>query len=452
MNNGPSRSRKVAFCPWTADANEGALGNNTSARATSLQSSGLAGRVVGGGDLTTLSDIDYFKFSTQPTLGLTSVTVTLQAAGLSLVTPRVTVYNSAGQIVAQGVSTNPLNNDVSLNFTNAFFGGTYTVKVEGANDDVFGIGIYQLTVDTLNLTVPVVSSLLSPVTDGFLNDTLSNATDLTQLTTTNTDQRFDATYRGVIESRSDQDIYKIKAPASANPNQLSLNVMVWGTGSNSVDPRVRVYDAAGNPVRYRVLANDVGLFSVEASSVVPEAIYYVSVAARNPNGANATGGYFLGVDFNEFEKTAYAGLGSGSVAPTVGQTATFRVANAGVFQFALAASGATAGSGVSMVLVDASGKVVLTLEATANQPLVTNTKYLAAGNYTIRYVSRGTTSTPVLYNLYLLKLSDDVGPYSTKTTQPSSGSTSSGTPSSGETGYSYDSSSAPKPAGEPYYF
>lgn len=436
------------------DANEGALGNDTSASATSLQSSGLTGRVVGSGDLTTLTDVDYFKFSTLPTLGLTSVTVKLQAAGLSLVTPRVTVYNSAGQIVAHGVSTNPLSNDVSLKFTNAPLGGTYRVKVEGANDDVFGIGAYHLTVDTQNLTVPipVVSSLFAPIADGFLNDTLANATDLTKLTTTNTDQRFDATYRGMIESRTDQDVYKVKAPTSTNPNQLSLNVMVWGTGSNSVDPRVRVFDAAGNPVRYRVLANDVGLFSVEVSSVVPGAIYYISVAARNPNGTNATGGYFLGADFNEFEKTVYAGLGSGSLDPIVGQTAAFRVEKAGVFQFALAASGATPDSGVRMVLLDASGKVIFTLDATANQPLVTNTKYLAAGNYTIRYISRGTTSTPVFYDLFLLKLSDDVGTYSTKTTRPSSGSTSSGSSTSDGSGYSYDSSSAPKPAGQPYYF
>jgi hypothetical protein len=435
------------------DANEGVWGNNTPARATSLRPSGLSGRVVGGGDLTTLSDVDFYTFSTLPTLGLTSVTVKLQAAGLSLVTPRVTVYNSAGKIVAQGVSTNPLNNDVSLKFTNAFFGGTYTVKVEGANDDVFGIGQYHLTVDTLNLTVPipVVSSLLSPIADGFLNDTLANATNLTKLTSSQTDQRFDATYRGMIESRVDQDVYKIKAPASGNPDQLSLNVIVWATGSNSVDPRVRVYDAAGNPVRYRVLANDSGLFSIEVSAVVPDSIYYVSVAARNPNGANATGGYFLGADFNEFEKTTFTGLGSGSVAPTSGQTATFQVTSAGVFQFALAATGVTAGSGVQMILQDASGRVVFTLDATANQPLVTNTKYLAAGTYTIRYFSRNTTSAPVFFDLFLLKLSDDVGPYSTKTTRPSSGTSGSGT-TTGGTGYSYDSSSSPRPAGQPYYF
>jgi len=166
----------------TPDAFDAAGGNDTAARASALKASGLAGRLVADGDLTTTADVDVYKFSTLPTLGLTSVTVRLQAAGLSLVTPRVTVYDAAGRVVASAVTTDPLNNDLSLRFKNSLFGGAYTVKVEGATDDVFGIGAYRLTVDTINLDLvplPVVSALLTPILDGGLNDTLAAATDLT---------------------------------------------------------------------------------------------------------------------------------------------------------------------------------------------------------------------------------------------------------------------------------
>ncbi len=429
----------------TPDANEGAVGNDTPARATAMQATGLFGRVVADGDLTTVADVDDFKFSTLPTLGLTSVTVRFQADGLSLVTPRITVYNAAGQVVAQGASSDPLNNDVTLKFPNATFGGTYTVKVEGLTDDVFGIGSYHLTVDTINLTtpIPLLNALLAPVADGHLNDTLSAATDLTAAP--KGDARFDATYRGVIEDRTDTDDYKIKAPPGTAP--VDLNVMVWGTDAAPLAPRVRVFDAGGNPVAYRLLANEGGLYSVEVDNVTAGATYYVQVAARNPSGSAATGGYFLGADFNQGHRTNYDGLGSGTVRSTAGATGNLVVTDPGVFAFALAATGGATGDGVTMQVLDASGRVVRTIDAISNQAAGTTTLYLAAGTYTVRYVYRGTSTSTVQYDLFFLRLSEDVGPYATKTgSKPDSGSPSP------NGGYTYDSASSAPPPGEYYYF
>ncbi|HEY2784247.1 MAG TPA: matrixin family metalloprotease [Fimbriiglobus sp.] len=436
----------------TPDANEGALGNDTAARATALKASGLVGRVVGDGDLTTTTDVDYYKFSTLPTLGLTSITLHLQAQGLSLLTPRVTVYNSAGQIVAQAQSTDPLNNDVALKFTNALFGGNFTVKVEGATDDVFGIGAYHLTVDTLNLTtpLPLLNSLLAPVTDGHLNDLLSTATDLTALAP-KADNRFDATYRGVIEDRRDTDAYKVRAPAGGS-GPIQLNVMVWGTDASPLAPRVKVNDSAGKPVAFRVLANEGGLFSVEVDGVLPGATYYISVSARDPKGDNATGSYFLGADFNTFDPTTFDGLTSGTIDSSASQTDSLHVSDASVFQFALAASSARAGDEIRMILEDNAGRVVFSLDATAGQPLVTTAAYLAAGNYTVRYSYIGSSPTPaVRYDLYLIRLSDDIGPYATQTTKPG-GRVMPPTTSGGGNGYSYNGSSSANPNGQVYYF
>jgi hypothetical protein len=435
----------------TPDANDAAGGNDTPAKATPLTPTGLFGRVTGDGDLSTLSDVDYYKFSTLSTLGLTSVTVKLQAAGLSLVTPRVTVFDSAGRVVAQGASADPLNNDVSLKFQNGFLGGTYTVKVEGLNDDVFGIGSYHLTVDTLNLTtpIPLLNTLLAPVADGHLNDTLSAATNLSSLTTPKTDARFDATFRGVIEDRQDTDDYKIKAPPAGSAAPTNVNVMVWGTDANPLSPRVRVYDASGAPVAFRVLGNDHGLFSVEVDNVTPGSTYYISVAAQTPNGVNATGNYFLGVDFNQFAQTTFDGVGAGTVDSTTTQTDSLKITDPGVLEFALAAAGSTAGDGVTMTVRDDLGRMILTLAATANQPLVTGTAYLAAGNYEVTYSYHGSATAPVQYKLFLLRLSEDVGPYASKTGKPSTDSGGNSTTDS--TGYSYDSSSSPPPA-QVYYF
>lgn len=413
----------------TPDAFDAAGGNETAARASAMKSSGLVGRVVADGDLTTLNDVDFYKFTTLPTLGLTSVAVRFQAAGLSLVTPRVTVYDAAGRVVASGVSTDPRNNDLTLRFKNSLLGGTYYAKVEGAADDVFGIGAYRLTVDTVNLDavpLPLLSSLLSPVLDLGLNDTLSTATDLSALLAPPTDARFDATYRGVIEGRSDVDNYKLRAPAGTG--LVSLNVLVWGTGSAPLNPRVRVYDAAGAPVAYRVLANDAGVFSVVVDAAAPGATYYVSVAARTPGAANSTGAYFLGADFNHFEQPVPTAVAAGTVDAGATRTETLTVGTGRVFQFGLSADALGGAAGVvTMTVLDAAGKVVFTLEATAGQPLVTTVRYLGPGTYTVRYATRGTTN-PLGFGLYLLELSEDVGPRPTTTTTTRPGSTTTYSP------------------------
>ena len=125
----------------TPDAFEGADGNDTLARPTALPRDGsLASRFTAVGDLTTMADVDYYKFNVPLLVGLTGVAVRLQAAGLSLLVPRVTVYDSAGQVVASALSADPTSNDLSLQFAPPLLGGTYYVKVDRATADVFGIG------------------------------------------------------------------------------------------------------------------------------------------------------------------------------------------------------------------------------------------------------------------------------------------------------------------------
>src|SRR6185437_9873564 len=94
----------------------------------------------------------------------------------------------------------------------------------------------------------------APILDGGTNDSLGQATALSP------DARFDYIYRGSIENSSDVDYYKIRAPISAVPEDL--NVIAWGIDTTPLNPQLHVFDAAGNPVAYQVLANDGGTFSL----------------------------------------------------------------------------------------------------------------------------------------------------------------------------------------------
>jgi hypothetical protein len=252
------------------------------------------------------------------------------------------------------------------------------------------------------------------VLDGHTNDTLASALNLAPKPTT--DQRFDATYRGVIEDATDTDTYRVSTAAFAAGTPVTLDAMVWGTDSTPLNPRVRVFDAAGNPVAFQVLANDAGLFSLQVPNAVAGQSYYVQVAARTPGGANGTGGYFLAADFNRSALVAYAGVDTGTTAAGSSATTAMTIQQAGLFEFALSAgryAAADAGAAVTMTVYDAAGNALFSLTAIAGQPTATTFRYLAAGAYTVRYTT--TAAGPVGYDLYALDLSDPVGPAKTTT-------------------------------------
>ena len=299
------------------DRYDAAGGNNTAGRASVLAPTKLGSlTLVADGDLTTLADVDYYQFTVPPLTSLLGkMTVRLKAEGLSLVLPRVTVNDGSGRVVASAASFDPLNNDVTLRFSPSLLGGTYYVKVEGATNDVFGIGGYQLTVDgvTLNAALSPLTAILEPTLQLRLGDTLTTVVDLLPLVGSQpTDRRFDYTHRAAISDSGDTDTYRLRAPAADGSAPLNLNVMVWGTDADPLDPRVRVTDAGGRPVAFQVLANEAGLMSVQVLGVTPGADYHVQVSARD-GGANATGSYFFGADFNQYAPTEYDGVAGGTL-------------------------------------------------------------------------------------------------------------------------------------------
>ena len=429
------------------DRYDAAGGNDTAAQAAAVPGTGLGSqRLWTDGDLTTAADVDYYKFSVPAFVGATGITVRLKAEGLSLLLPRVTVTNASGQVVASASSLDPQNNDLTLQFTPSLFGGTYYVKVDGATDDVFGIGGYELTVDgpTTNAALSPLTSVLTPLLDLHLNDTLAAATHLLPVWGNNPpDRRFDFTYRGVIEDGTDTDYYRVHAPAASGSDPLNMNVLVWGLDANPLDPRVRVYDADGQPVAFQVLANDAGLMSVQVLGVTPGADYYVQVSAR-AGAANGTGGVLPRRRLQPVRPDHLRRGGRRHPRPrgSGGHRQSCSVSG-GVFQFALSADLLGAGGGaVTMTVTDSSGNVVLSLTSTAGQPPVTAVRYLAGGNYTVRYDYQsptGTIAAPIRYGLFLLRLSDPVGPYATDTSGDHD--TSGGSGGSSDDGYTYTGSS-----------
>jgi hypothetical protein len=429
--------------------------NNARSRADALPRVPGRGQLLATADLTTQTDVDFYKFNA-PLLTpfLSSVVVRLKASGISLLTASVTVYDSFGRVVGSSASTDPLDNDLTVQFRPGLLGGTYYVKVDGAGQGAFDVGGYKLAVDFLSLggLLAPITSTLGAVLDGHTDDVLASALGLSAPSTT--DSRFDAIYRGVIEDSSDVDNYRVRTGKFAAGTSVTLNAIVWGLDGDTLNPRLRVFDEAGNSVAFQVLANDAGVFSLQVPNAVAGRDYFVQVAARTPGGASDTGRYFVAADFNRIEPLEFAGVARGTVNPGQAENGSLEIANAGVFHFALAPT--TSSGAVKMTVYDDSGNLVFTLTADAGSPAVTATRYLAAGNYSVQYTNASASPlSPAGYDLYLLQLSEGVGPYATTTSSPQPGwsvpSSPSGSTSSGSN-YTYSGSSGPRPTYYGYTF
>lgn len=395
----------------TPDVYDRLIDNNTPARATPILATGLLGlRLTADGDLTTLGDVDYYRLVT-PILGIGAFSVKVKTEGKSLLLPKVAVLDNSGRAVAADLSTDPLNNDVTVTVRNPRLGQSYVVMVDNATNDAFGIGSYQLIVDHLLFGgSPPADPVTPPVRDFHLNDALLLATPLLPAA-----GGFDFLTKATIEDGWDVDSYLVPS-LNLGGGDVNLNVLVWGE-VGGLTPKVKVFDLLHRPVPYQVLANDAGLTSIVVEDVAPLGVYYVQVSGRTA-GANGTGAYTLAADFNTLPATTLSGAAAGRVAADWGSTGGLTVNAGGAYHFALAASEGT--GSVGLQVKNAAGNTVLAFSSAANQPMTTRTTYLAAGQYTISYTYSGGSSAPLRYDLYLEQMTDEVGPRGTSTTKGTS--------------------------------
>jgi hypothetical protein len=128
-----------------------------------------------------------------------------------------------------------------------------------------------------------------------------------------------------------------------------------------------------------------------------------------------------------------------------------------VYEFALAADMLQPGNGQAggpvMTVTDGSGQMVLTLSVNAGQPAVTAARYLASRQYTVTYQYQSVSGSPagaIEYSLFLLGVTDGVGPYAPDSTSGTGNPSGSSTTPSG--GYTYTGSSTIRPSGNNNYF
>lgn len=446
------------------DGYEGAYGNGGFSTASTLQLLALEGGITAANaeaDLISTSDKDYYKFNVPLNVG--SLTVRVQTLGHSPLAPRVTVYNSSKKEIKTVASTTPNGGNVEIRLPSLSLLSTYYVKVESARTDVFGVGGYKLSVDSLpgvtglvSTTGGVVSDVLSLLNvDLHTNDSFLTSSLLGGLLETTTSSRFDQAYKASIHDSWDVDYYKITAPtAAAGTTSSVMTVMAWGLNVGGLEPRVTVFNGSQQKVAAEVLVNENGSYTVQVPNAGSKATYYIKVEAQAPTSSRGTGNYFLGIDFGAKAVTQDEFAAGTLTSAAKEMTFALTTQQAQLHHFVLSADTgkSTVQAAVRMTIYDCNGKVVATRVANAGDAVSFDVA-LPPGEFYVRFAAGTKDKTKTLPNLSFklegLVASDPIGPTPTDPTcEPSS---SPSPPQEPEPTYAPSSYEYPSdPYGDPY--
>jgi hypothetical protein len=439
-----------------ADASGSATGHGSFATATpvalGLQANGAVAAVVNG-DLTSQSDQDVYSFTAPQ---ITSWTITLQTSGVSFLESKLAVYDARGNLLSATVSSNPLSGDLQITLNGLAAQKTYYIVVQSNSADVFGMGAYNLNVQTLPLVNTVTTGLFgtlqsttSTLTNSLVhtNSSFSTATNLPQQYA-QVDAHLDYAHQATLSFSGENDFYKVKAPQSPTGQPEVMTVLLWGQGSQGLLPTAQVFDVNDNAASSQILVNDNGMLVLQILNAAPGATYCVEVSAAQPSGAHNVGNYFLGVDFG-LQATTLNTLTQGTLSASQPQAqGTLQINNSRLFHFVL-----SAGSGnacVTMTITDSSGNVVMTLASASGQTTSADA-FLDLGTYTVTVSATASGSTPpsVDYAVFLSTSDDQIGPRAADTTgapggasSPTSGSGSGSTSTAGSSSGSGTTSSS----------
>lgn len=436
------RAIRALYGVRSLDANEGSNGNDTFDRATQLHVPGGQGSddgatpVVAYGDLTTLSDVDFF--AVRPSSNYHGpMTFHLLTAGVSLLAPQVTVYDTNHTVLGQTESTRAGGDELTVHLDHVDPNGTYFIKVEGAVGDVFGRGRYGLAVTfDANLLPSITAQRIDAVLRGpyetlqdndidklFRNppatyfnddqhtdDTLKRA--LTLLTTTGYAPNTHYEYLASLRDATDIDSYRIRSPNVAQNVPNVMTVTLRAADVNGVDSQVSVFDSQFQPVALEVLVNGNHTYTVQIPQAQSGADYLLQVVAAR--ASNTVGNYRLSVDFGHVPAGMQTFLSS-SLSRSQNQEAhALYVAQTQLFQFAFAADaqGIPTDAQVHMTIVDSSGQTVFDLVTRSGETVSGNSVFLAPGAYTVRFTAESPSgaSIPLLFfRLRGCSLSDPIG-------------------------------------------
>ena len=121
---------------------------------------------IGGTSLFAVGDTEYFSVVAPNEAGA-SLRVAAMAAGISSLSPKVTVFDASMTPIVVQADPNSWSDNVIANVADVVPGGRYVIAVSGATNDVFSVGAYGLAVEFDGGSPPVVAPPPPIVPDRF---------------------------------------------------------------------------------------------------------------------------------------------------------------------------------------------------------------------------------------------------------------------------------------------
>lgn len=150
---------KAIYAARAVDSYDQTASNGTFAAATNITSlinTTNKNAVVNSADITTTSDIDYYKFTVPTGLGGT-LTVNVQSTNLSLLAPMLKVYNSSNKQVGTTITGSGYGGSTIQLQVSVTAGSLYAVMVDGKDTTANGTGAYAVTLIFPGGTAPTVT-------------------------------------------------------------------------------------------------------------------------------------------------------------------------------------------------------------------------------------------------------------------------------------------------------
>jgi hypothetical protein len=435
-----------------ADPHEGSGGNDRIDTATTIQEPGGSGSYNGAtplieyGDVTTNQDVDFYAFKT-PNDYTGPFTIRLQSAGISLLNPHLTLLDAQGKVLGDVLSTSDRGDTLMLHLDQSGASATYFLEVQGATNDVFGIGSYGVAVTfdaNSTVTADAIDAVLrgpyqtvdpndinaiflgaaNPLLNGDngVNDTAGTAMQLVPSAGYARNSHYEAI--GSLAGPADSDFYRIQ-PADNPPNgqSLVLTVTARALDLNGTVPRVMILDGNGNAISQQILANGGGIFTVQAGGLRGGGDFVLAAGPDTGIGSPSTGNYAIVAQFGT-TAAQLSGLAAGTLAATGSiQTYNLYVGESQLMHLTLTAAavgGAAApGSLVQMTVRAGSGDAVYSLTAAAGDTASGAALFLTPGPYTVVFSATsatGASSPPLAFSLLGEEISDPIGTVATDPT------------------------------------
>lgn len=426
---------QALYGPKVRDANEGLLGNNRFGRATEIDEPSSydgATPLVAYGELSSTGDVDYFRFTND--LGqFGPITVRLQTAGLSTMVPRLAIYNQRFQLLNVQYATNIEGSVLTYTIPQSVPGERYYIRIDDTPGGVGNLGRYGLGVTFEALVEPTVLTL-DEILQGPYEEV--DASDIAELFTDPTTALFNDdddddeldddddddddfrikdeaielnprrialnravyTLTGSLETATDADYFRIRAPHTRHDVPAVLTVYASALGENGITPKITLFDEDEVPIPVDVLANGNGTFTIQAANLEENRRYFLGFENAGVIGNYAVDAVFgtLPADVTTFSE--------GQLDAASQMDGSFYVARTQLFGFALAVDG-TPGTSVTMTIRQ-NGQTVFTLTANAGETISDVSTFLSPGEYQVTITATGDAS----YRLRGAVQSDPLGP------------------------------------------